>query len=174
LRDAVRITHWLFDFLYGAVPAEFESAFGLEDSVRRLSDATGRWPFAALTTKQMAGGRVTATRVILQRVIPFVGNSFKPFFLGAFRVEGTRVVLTGKFTMHSIVKIFFSLWFGFLALSIPLIFLQIAVQGGSWWEPFGAIGMFCAGLGLVGLGKWFARNDIAWLSDVIRKALASQ
>lgn len=127
-----------------------------------------------LTIKQIAVGRVTATRVILQRVIPFVGNSFKPFFFGSFRVERTRVVLTGKFTMHSIVKIFLSLWFGICAFSIPLAFLQVAIHGGSWWEPFGPIGMFCAGLGIVGLGKWFARNDIAWLSDVIRKALASQ
>ncbi len=169
----MRIVRWLFDFLYGAVPARFESAFGLEDSVRRLSDATGRWVFSALL-RQKAVGRVTATRVILQRVIPFVGNSFKPFFVGSFRVEGTGIVLTGKFTMHWIVKVFFSVWFGFCALSIPLMFLQTAMRGGSWWEPFFGLGMFLAGLGFVGLGKWFARNDVAWLSDVIRKALALQ
>jgi hypothetical protein len=162
-----------FDLLYGAVPAQFESSFGLEESVRRLSMATSRSIFATLH-RQATVGTVTASCVSLQRVIPFVGNSFKPFFIGRFIADGTRVLLTGGFTMHWSVKAFHAVFFGFLAFwtILALIFTVILRDPLTWWFPFAGVGMFLIGIGLVKLGKWFARNDIAWLSGVIRDALS--
>jgi hypothetical protein len=71
---------WLFDFLWGSIPAEFESRFGMEESVRKLSGATRRFVF--LVTKQVAVGHVSRDRVSLCRVMPFYGNFF--FFVGKF------------------------------------------------------------------------------------------
>lgn len=107
---------WLFDLLYGAVPADFDSAFGIEESVKRLSAATKRSVFAGLT-QQVAAGRESKDRVSLQRVIPFVGNSFKPFFIGQFSEINGGVVLKGRFTLHWGTKLFQSLWFGMCLLS---------------------------------------------------------
>jgi hypothetical protein len=72
---------WLFDFLYGSVPAEFESRFGLDESARKLSAATRRDVF--LITKSVAVGNVSKDSVSLCRVMPFYGTFF--YFFGEFR-----------------------------------------------------------------------------------------
>jgi hypothetical protein len=47
-------------------------------------------------------------------------------------------------------------------------------HGGDWLLAFGSgLGMFSAGLAVIGLGKWLARNDVAWLSSTIRTALGT-
>ena len=167
---------WFLSFLYGSTPAEFESEFGLAESVQRLAGATRRTPFAYFLPQQSAAGRVTTGCVSLQRIIPFVGNSFKPYFRGSFVEDGGRVRLRGRFTMHPLVKLFQSCWFGFVAiwvLVVTVITIGALLTGkpGIWWPPFAGAGMFLFGVGLVALGKWFARNDIRWLSAVIQDAL---
>lgn len=162
---------WFIDLLYGSVPADFESTFDLEQSVRRLAGATSRTIFAALF-RQQAVGKVSASRVSLQRAIPLVGNSFKPFFIGSFQETDNRVVLSGRFTIHWSTKIFMSVWFG-----LCIVWTIVAIAGvliedlQKWWVPFIGPGMICVGTAMVWVSKWFARNDVAWLSRVIRDAL---
>jgi hypothetical protein len=165
---------WLIDLLYGGIPAEFESAFGLEESVRRLSAATGRSVFSALM-HQAAVGTVRADRVSLQRVIPFVGNSFKPFFIGSFRASNGRVILSGKFTMLWWVKAFMTFWLGFCLLWTAMAILPLLARDPrTWWFPFAGLGMFAAGTAFVWFCKWTSRKDIPWLSAVIWDALAKE
>jgi hypothetical protein len=169
----------MLDFLYGSTPVEFESQFDLEESVRRLASATRRWPFGLFAIKQSAVGRVTARKVYLERVIPLVGNSFKPFFHGSFELVGGHVRLTGRFGFHPLVKVFMTFWFGFVVLWILFVTAHTIARlfDGKpclWWLPFAGVGMFLAGLGLVAVGKWFARNDVRWLSTVIREALSRE
>ena len=162
---------WFLELLYGSVPAEFESAFDLDQSVRRLANKTGRTVFSALF-QQRAIGKVSASGVSLQRVIPLVGNSFKPFFIGTFQESGHRVVLSGRFTMHRWAKVFMSVWFGGCVLwTIGAIAGVVIEDLKKWWVPFIGVGIICAGTALVWVGKWLARNDVAWLSRVIREAL---
>src|SRR5437016_14676948 len=94
---------WFLDLIYGSYRAEFESDFDLPESVRRLSAATSRSVFSALT-HQAAAGKVSESRVSLQRVIPFFGNGMKPFFFGKFDVRDGRTILSGQFTLHWFVK----------------------------------------------------------------------
>ncbi len=164
-----------WDLVYGATPAEFESSYGLEESVQRLAAATGRSVFSALT-RQRAVGTVKPSRVSLQRVIPMFGNSFKPFFIGEFQERNGRVVLTGRFTMIWPVKTFMSVWFGFLLVWTALPGASIVTQGQTdvVWFPLSGLGMIGAGIALVWIGKWFARNDAAWLSNVIQEALSKE
>ena len=105
----------LLDLIYGKRPADFPSAFSLDESVKRLAAATERSVFKAFS-KEAAVGQVSRDRVSLQRVIPLVGNSFKPYYVGMFRETGGQVTLTGHFTMHSLAKAFLTFWFGFCLL----------------------------------------------------------
>jgi hypothetical protein len=162
---------WLWRLLYESTPVEFSSAFGLEESVKRLRTATKRSVFSALS-ETAAVGKVSEKSVRLQRVIPMIGNSFKPFFLGRFQSSEGKVLLVGRFTMLPIVKVFMTFWFGSLALvSLGLLF------GSNSTMPvpavFGPLVMVGGGVAMVAFGKWLARNDVAWLSKLIEGALKS-
>jgi hypothetical protein len=163
---------WFWRLLYESIPTEFPSAFGLVESVERLRAATKRSVFSSLG-ETAAVGKVSEDGVRLQRVIPMMRNGFKPFFIGRFEVRDGVTVLSGRFTMALFAKIFMSFWFGML----------LAIGGGIWLgtshsahsvprlillQPFLMAGF---GVALVAAGKWFARNDVAWLSSVIRGAL---
>jgi hypothetical protein len=157
--------------LFARSQVTFESDFSISESVERLSAATRRPSFAAFL-EQTAMGKVDAKRVRLVRVIPYVRNSFKPVFTGAFEESGGGTVLRGSFGMQGVVKVFMSCWFGALAAFALLIAWQAVKDRPDAWKGV----LFCAGMGLVGaglvaLGKWLARNDEAWLSAVIRAAL---
>jgi hypothetical protein len=142
----------------------------LRESVERLRSATRRSAFGVLA-QQAATGPVSEKRVRLQRVIPMIGNSFKPFFFGRFEQRSDGVYLTGRFTMLGIVKVFMTFWLvAVLAFGIGAV---VATQRMTWQGVLSSLGMFVAGLAGVGLGKWLARNDVAWLSDVIRGALGT-
>ncbi len=162
---------WLWRLIYESTPAEFRSAVGLDESVERLHAATKRSVFSALS-EAAAVGKVTKDSVRLQRVIPMVGNSFKPFFLGRFHVSEGRVLLTGRFTMLPIVKVFMTFWFGMVALG-SVGFLLAAVSTMPVPAVLAPLVMLGGGLAMVAFGKWLARNDVAWLSEVIEGALKS-
>src|ERR1700722_15917254 len=97
---------WLWRLLYESTPAEFRSTFGLEESVERLRAATKRSVFSSLG-ETAAGGQVSGQsageRVWLQGFFPMVGNSFKPFFIGRFEIREGVTVLTGRFSLLTIV-----------------------------------------------------------------------
>ena len=121
--------------------------------------------------QQLAAGSVSASRVSLQRVIPMVGNSFKSFFVGRFEQHDGKVVLTGRFAMHWLVKVFMAFWFGFCVLfTVARIVTAIRTPRAAFMPLTGGL-MLLFGLGLVRLGGWFSRRDPAWLSDVISTAL---
>jgi hypothetical protein len=165
---------WFVCLLYDSTPTEFRSAYGLAESVERLSAATKRSVFSALA-ETTAVGKVSAKVVRLQRVIPMVGNSFKPFFIGHFEVRGDVIVLSGEFTMLPFAKVFMSFWFGMCGLFAGAVLLGgFKPQGPNAMffllQPFLMIG---GGIALVAAGKWFARNDAAWLSELIATALGA-
>ena len=165
--------NWLKRLWQGSALVEFESSSGLPDSVERLRAATRRSAiFAALGPQQAAAGTVKESRVSLQRVIPMVGNSFKPFFRGRFIERNGKAVLVGRFTVHPFAKVFMALWFGFAGLASVLAMLQGQKRAFGLLSGFGLIIAF--GAAFVGLCRWFARNDAAWLSDVICRALGAQ
>jgi hypothetical protein len=163
---------WLWRLLYESTPAEFRSAFGFDESVERLRSATKRSVFSSLG-ETAAVGKVTETAVRLQRVVPMVGNSFKPFFIGRFEIRDGLTVLAGRFGLLTIVKVFMTFWLG-----MAFVFAGGMLLGNFSspnpvplflaFQPFLMLGF---GIALVAAGKWFARNDVAWLSSVIEGAL---
>jgi hypothetical protein len=169
------------DLIYGSIPAEFESAFSLDESVQRLSAATRRSMFSSLF-QESAVGPVSARRVSLQHVIPFFGNAFKPFFIGRFSARDGRVVLAGRFTMLLPVRVFLSIWFGFCALwtATATIMAALAMIGGRtegvavWILPIAGTGMFFIGLGFTRFARDLSAKDVPWLSHVIQDAFSNR
>jgi hypothetical protein len=102
---------WPFNLLYGSVAVEFESRFELEKSVARLAAATRR--FAFMRSTHVAVGEVSQTWVPLHRVMPLVRNPFAVHFVGEFREQQNRVVLTGSFEVRWVVQIFMTIWLAF-------------------------------------------------------------
>jgi hypothetical protein len=163
---------WFWRLLYESTPAEFRSAFGLAEAVERLRAATERSVFSSLG-KTAAVGKVSEQRVRLQRVIPMVGNSFKPFFIGRFEIRDGVTMLVGRFSLLTIVKVFMTFWLGMAFVFAGGMLLghfssPNPVPPFLAFQPFLMLGF---GIALVAGGKWFARNDVAWLSNVIGRAL---
>jgi hypothetical protein len=106
---------WFWRLLYESTRVEFRSAYGLAESVARLRAATKRSVFSSLG-ETAAVGKVSEEGVRLQRVIPMVGNSFKPFFVGHFEVRDGVTVLIGRFSMWTFAKVFMTGWLGMALL----------------------------------------------------------
>lgn len=165
------MVRWFIDLVDGAVPAQFESAYSISDSVTRLARVVKPSVLNAFAG-QCAVGTVTDSKVSLQRVIPFFGNAWKPFFVGSFKLIDNRTVLEGRFTAASSTKIFMSAWFGGVALLTGV--LTVGLFSGHTkvpWAPLFGVALFACGIALVYSGRWLSRNDIAWLSNVITRAL---
>jgi hypothetical protein len=166
--------HRLKALLYGSTPAEFISVYGLSESVDRLAAATKRSVFSSWG-ETSAVGKVSESQVRLQRAIPMMNNSFKPFFFGRFEVRDGVTVLTGRFTLTLVVKIFMTVWFGMLLLIGGGILISgVKPQGSAppfvLFQPLLMVG---GGVLLVAFGKWLSRNDVVWLSSVIGRALGN-
>ena len=159
--------------LWSSTSADFESSFGLAESVERLKAATGRSAFS-LRVQQEGVGNVTESSVSLRREIPMVGNAFKPYYRGRFIEKNGKVILVGRFSMHWLAKGLMTVWFtGVVCITL----LIPALAGATLPALIGlgsiSLGMIGVGSAIVWLGERFARNDAAWLSSMIRGALGT-
>ena len=169
-----RIIAWFKQLIAEKTPASFNSRYSLTESVAQLSLVVKPSVFSELF-KQCAVGKVSENKVAIQRVIPFVNNSFNPFFIGSFQSSGGKTVLTGHFRPHRWTTIFMSIWFGGLSIiSIIVSFFGILLTALSSANDLRGLlfmlacaGLFTAGILFVYISKWFARNDVAWLSQLI-------
>jgi hypothetical protein len=115
--------------------------------------------------------------VRLQRIRPFVGNAYKPVFVGEFREHSGGVVLEGRFAITRETRLFMTVWLGFAVfMSAYSVFLGlfVAMADGNWSAFLGVpagVAFFAIGVGLLRSGWWWAREDIAVISSVINKAL---
>jgi hypothetical protein len=107
---------WPFDLIYGGIPAEFESDFNIEDSVKRLSAVAKEFPIR--NRRQFAQGEVSKSFVHISRpysLSPFAVDfrgGFEPHFKGEFSEVDGRVTLSGRFTLGTFTKTFATVWFG--------------------------------------------------------------
>lgn len=172
----------LYEFVFVSVPVRFPSDFSVQQSVARLRARTKRTVFSTLF-RQAAVGPVSESRVRLQRVIPLVGNSFKPVFVGRFELSQGRVVLEGQFTVFRAVKVFMCIWFAIGLLIVAIVLagtLKAIVQHRVGQEPavllapLGPIVFLLAGVGFVRSGWWLSRKDMAYLAGVIEAALSDR
>ena len=166
-------------FLFGNIPFSCESNFSLEESVIHLKENTKRSVFSSLF-KQKAAGKVSASKVRLQRVIPFFGNSFKPILVGKFKEKNGKVYLEGKFTTFLLSKIFMTVWFSFALFGTALAIIQVARTFANQTDrlPFEALLFPVGGITFIGVGVLFIKlcwrlsvKDIGYLKKVVVEAL---
>jgi hypothetical protein len=155
----------------GSDVVEFESAYGMDESLQRLKSATRRQSF--FSVEEGAVGTVSESRVSLQRVVPMVRNSFKPFFVGHFEHRGAKVILTGRFRLNTFVKVFLVFWMGMVGFMTLTGALAASTSRGVLPLPLMGAGMLIFAVLLTAFGGWLSRSDPAWLSAVIQSALNS-
>jgi hypothetical protein len=159
------------EFLYGSEQFELIFDVPLEDAINRLRSNVSKTSFSQLTSQGMVGS-VSSESVNIQRAIPMVQNSFKPFLVGSFSEVGNKTKLSGVFRFHRFVQVFMTFWFGFIALWFLVASIAVLAKSSEvWFFPFFGIIMFCFGIGLIKLGKWFSRNDKVWLKEKITNAI---
>ena len=176
-----RIIAWFKKLIAEKTPASFNCRYSLTESVAQLSSVVKPSVFSALF-EQCAVGKVSENKVAIQRVIPFVNNGFKPFFIGSFESSGDRTVLTGNFRLPRSTTIFMTILFGVLGIISVIggffgILLTVISSPNDWRGllfMLACAGMFTAGILLVHIGKWFARNDVGWLSQLIIDTIGTQ
>ncbi|SDJ81755.1 hypothetical protein SAMN04488540_1142 [Ferrimonas sediminum] len=157
------------EFLYGSEEFEFVFDVPIEIAIERLKKGVSTT--SRLTSEGMVGN-VSSDIVKIQRVIPMVQNSFKPFLVGSFSSDGNKTVLSGVFRFHRFVQAFMTFWFGFIVLWVTMASVAVAAKPTEAWSfPIFGFLMLCFGVGLVKLGKWFSRNDKEWLKDNISNAI---
>lgn len=157
--------------LYGARPAEFKSAYGLDEAVSRLQAVT-KPDTLSLMVQQTPMGSVSASNVRLRRAIPMVRNYFKPCFYGSFEQRGSDVYLIGRFTRTPLAKIFATVWLA-CALVFALLFIGISVttRKFDWITVLAPIGIVGFAVGYIAFSMSLSKGDEAWLSEAIRSAI---
>lgn len=161
----------IFDFLYGTEKFQIEFDVPIDVAVTNLQSKVSGSVLSLLGSEGMVG-QVSNHTVKLQRFIPMVGNSFKPFLIGSFSTCGNKTVLSGAFRFHRLVQAFLTFWFTFSVLLIAsLSMTAFANPSEAWFVPF--LGVLClvGGVAIVNIGRWFARNDKEWLKASIRSAI---
>ena len=160
-----------FNLIYGSEAFEWAFDVSIEQAIERLQTKVSKTSFSRLTNQGMVG-TVGKESTKIQRVIPMVGNSFKPFLVGSFTSENGKTILSGVFRFHRFVQAFMTFWFGFIILWVLMASVAIMSKPAeAWFFPLFGILMFVFGVGLVTLGKWFARNDKRWLKESIFNAI---
>jgi hypothetical protein len=157
--------------LFPSAPGEFVSDYSLEESIERLK-AVVYGSVLQVLFQEAAVGRVSARRVTIQRMIPLIGNSFKPVFTGKFETTSGQVVLTGAFAMQRFTRVWITLGL-FMAAMNGLIVLGKG-NPNSGLTFLAIAGIAGLGVGVVRLCNWLSRHDVAWLSSLISQALSRE
>jgi hypothetical protein len=88
--------------------------------------------------------------------------------------SGNSLIFAGHFTMHLWAKAFMCFWLGFCLLWTIGAAVAVALQPDApRFLPLAGMGMVAFGIALVAFAKSLSRDDVVWLSDVIKRALNS-
>jgi hypothetical protein len=154
--------------LFPATPARFPTTLPLIDATTSLRNATCH----SRLFRQSVFGTVRADKVILERQIPFYVNAYKPVFYGHFVTDISGTYLQGQFMIGRMSRFVIRSWTGCVIL-IFLAGLPATVRDAekAWLHPLSAFGMIMVAYASLQLGKWLARGDQQYISNVIREAL---
>ena len=159
------------ELIYGSTELKMTFDVPIDKAVERLESNVDKSLFSRMKSEGMAG-RVSKNRIAIQRVIPNIGNSFKPFFIGSLSTVNEKTTLSGVFRIHLFSQAILTIWFGgTLFWIIGTTLLAIQKPSEAWFFPIFGVLQFAAGYGLVRLCKWFSRNDEQWLKEKISDAI---
>ncbi|MBU2862494.1 hypothetical protein KO489_01410 [Reinekea forsetii] len=161
----------VLEFLYGTEKFEIEFQVPIDIAIDRLKGHVDSSYFSSVGKERMVGF-VSPKGVKIQRVMPSIQNSFKPFLVGSFSSYENTSTLSGVFRFHRFVQVFMTFWLFFVGLA-TLVMTLIAILNPreSWFLPFIGFLMLGLGVGIIKLGKWFSRNDMSWFKKTISKVV---
>jgi hypothetical protein len=107
---------------------------------------------------------------LVAKGVPFVRNSFQPYFYGSVAKAGERTLIRGRFRMHRNVETFFGVWFAFVTVIggiITIFALEQLITGRRILEgnmdvraaAVTAPGMLVFTVALAWLGWWFGQGQ---------------
>lgn len=159
-------------FRGGNVRVVIESRHSIADAVAQLQAVC--MPLDSTTqVLQWMTGRVDASGVRVQRRVRREGNSFRPIFTAGFQQHG-KVTLVGRFAMDTSTQAFLAFWFSAMGGVFLLCLLDyIAHARTNSLAGMGiSLSLLAAGSAILRIGKTASASDIAWLTSVMREALA--
>lgn len=154
--------------LFPATPARFPTTLPLIDATTSLRNATCH----SRLFRQSVFGTVRAHRVVLERQVPWIANAYKPIFYGHFVSDMSGTYLQGQFVIGRMSRFVIRAWAVFALL---FLFAGLTATAPNtekaWLIPLVACGMIMVAYASLQLGKWLARGDQQYISNVIREAL---
>ena len=161
--------------LFGDESAEFSTSLSLHDAIDRLSSVVAKHTaLSALRSHegQRVFGRVLRERVVLTWVTPFVSNIVRPRFVGHFETAGVSVLLSGKFGVVPVAKLWACV---FAAVGVLGAITVLSRRGnGVLSAPVSlamAAGIAVAGFIAIHLSQLLTRSVRRNLADFIRATL---
>ena len=146
--------------------AEFGSRLSAAECKARLQEAFGPW-WQLVPRVEFAGSVIGRRVSIRQR--QWYGNSFQTIFVGRIEEGFGGTILRGRFRLNALVILFLAIGFGFMSFAALSIF--ISPQGLHFDLFGGALMMICASAGLVGFGRYLARNEARDIAAFICETL---
>jgi hypothetical protein len=166
-----RIKAFIDDAL-ARVPVAVTSKLDRAEVLRRLQGAVdSEWTFGG---GKGVVGRVDEHGLRLRLRIGY-RNSFQTFMFGTMKAEGRGTRIEARTGMHPFAAVFMAVWLSVVGLGATIAIAgAIGAEAG---EPAQAllllvpVGMFAFGFALVGMGRWFARDERARLIAFLERTV---
>jgi hypothetical protein len=153
---------------------EFVSPHPVEECKRRI-EAQMNTPFSVLALAEARPliGRFRETWLRARRRPLWYRNSFQTYLSAELVAEDGETRIRCRFSMHPLVKAFMTLWFSVLVLVGGFMFIDAlrpdVARGFALAVPL--MLMLVGGAALVGFGRYMARGDRRFLTDLVQKTL---
>lgn len=156
-----------------------------EDCIERLRDDIGREPiFRYIPGTHPMMGRVWKNKIwVRKRVADFASiNSFQTWMTATFEQEGFKTRIRCRFGLSSVTWWVLMLWFGFIGsmcitgiVMIPVqCILFIILEKSPGTENLLVLlpyFMLAAGVAMLRVGRYVARDEQAYLTDILKTKL---
>ena len=164
---------------------ELYSPLTVEECLLRLRgvvDGDGWFAWFTRRPEVPLAGRFGGNRLWLRKQISY-RNCFQLYLNGTIRAQGDQTVIEGQFTVHPGVRVFWMLWFGFVAL-VAVVSLNTGFYGllnGSlhagqspWLSIFIGVALPLFGYVTQRVGAFLSRKEPAFIKDLLVKTLEAE
>lgn len=154
------------------------SPLPLNECYQRLMESVDNSFFSQFGSKPIAG-KISRTSINIRKVI-WYQNSFQMILKASIKEDPNGTTIIGRFGLHSFVKVFMFIWFGFIILfggiswivSVGAHVLSGTLpEGEAWMGVLITPSLIVAGIGLLKFGKYLSRDEPGFLTDFLIKLL---
>jgi hypothetical protein len=156
-------------------PKSFDlvSPLSRDECVRRLRAKTKSPWVPAVFSDEPLDGDVENTWFRLRKRIAY-GNPFQPHLSGELLDEDGRTRVLCRYEFRLTVVIFMAIWFGGVLIGGGAVALRGHTPAAAWAAITCTAFMVAGGVGFIGLGLLFARNERQFLIDILHDAIVAR